>query len=337
MHVAVTGATGTIGTGVLAALRRDPEIDRVTAIARRLPAEPVGGPKVRWVGADVVSGDLEAAFAGADAVLHLAWALNPSEGRDNMRRINLDGSRRVFAAALAQGVGTIVQASSLAAYSPGPKDRLVDENWPTDGVRGSGYSEDKVAVERLLDDVEAADRDLRVVRLRPVLVVRRGVAEHLRREFVGGWFPRWIVQPEKLPLLVRHPRLRSQLVHADDVAEAIRLALHADVRGALNLAADPVIDAQSLAGRTGARTVPLPALPPLRTAHAVAHLVGLVRGEPGWTDLTLNSPLLDASRARRELGWSPRHDALDALFETVEGLRDGATDVTPPLAPDGSI
>jgi nucleoside-diphosphate-sugar epimerase len=330
MRVVVTGASGNIGTGVLAALERDPAVEEVVAVARRVPERPLGGPKVRWAAADVARDDLAHVMAGASAVIHLAWILNPSRDRAELRRVNVGGSVRVVEAARRAGVRALVHASSIGAYAPGPKDRLVDESWPTDGIPGFSYSEDKVAVERHLDAVEAGDDALRVVRMRPALVLKRGAAAHLRRELVGAWLPGWLVRPERLPLVPRNPRLRTQIAHTDDVAEAFRLALHADVRGAFNLVADPVVDGPSFAARTGGRTVPVP-VAPLKPAHQLAHLLRIVPGEPGWTDETLLSPLVDPGRARRELGWTARRDALDTLLELLEGLRSGAGDATPPL------
>ncbi len=336
MRVVVTGASGTIGTSVLAVLGRDPAVGEVVAVARRVPAPEHQGPAgTRWVAADVARDDLAPAMAGADAVVHLAWVLNPSRDRAELRRINVEGSRRVFAAAVAGGARTIVHASSLGVYAPGPKDRLVDESWPATGIPGFSYSEDKVAVERGLDALEAAHPGVRVVRLRPVLVLKRGAAAHLRRELVGAWLPGRLVAPERLPLVPRHPRLRSQVAHADDVAEAFRVALHADVRGPLNLAADPVVDGPAFAARTGGRTVPVP-VAPVRALHAFAHAVRIVPAEPGWTDETLGAPLLDSARAVRELGWAPRHDAIDTLLEALAGLRAGAGEPTPPLEPGAS-
>ncbi len=332
MRVVVTGASGNIGTGVLAALDADPRVGGVVAVARRVPERPLGTPKVRWLAADVARDDLAPAMAGAEAVVHLAWVLNPSRNRAELRRVNVEGSRRVFAAAMRAGARTVVHASSIGAYSPGPKDRLVDEEWPTDGIPGFSYSEDKVAVELHLDALEAVHPDVRFVRMRPAIVLKRGAAAHLRRELAGAWVIGRLVAPERLPLVPRHPRLRTQIAHTDDVAQAFRLALHADVRGAFNVVADPVVDGRSFAARTGARTVPVPMVP-VRLLHQAAHALRIVPGEPGWTDETLLSPLVDPARARRELGWSPARSSLDALLETLQGLRDGAGEPTPPLAP----
>jgi hypothetical protein len=52
--------------------------------------------------------------------------------------------------------------------------------------------------------------------------------------------------------------------------------------------------------------------------------------------MALQVPLLDATRAREELGWTPRHTSGEALLELIEGMHDSAGEPTPPLAPDTS-
>src|SRR5690554_5563833 len=137
MKVLVTGATGNVGTSVIEALSEAPEVDEAVGLARRRPAwRP---PKTTWVDADIVSSDLAEAFAGADVVIHLAWAIQPSRDEGTLRRINVEGSRRVFEAVADAGVPRLVYASSVGAYSEGPKDREVGETWPTGGTRSSFY------------------------------------------------------------------------------------------------------------------------------------------------------------------------------------------------------
>jgi len=188
MHVVVTGATGNVGTALLQALLVDPAVTRITGIARRTPAMRPG--RVRWMAADVSEADLVPAFQGADAVVHLAWAIQPSRDRAALRRTNVDGSARVFDAAVRAGVPALVYASSVGAYSEDPKDAPVDETWPTGGTTGSFYAVDKAAVEGILDDVEAANPSLRVVRLRPGLIFSRRAASGVARLFLGALFPR---------------------------------------------------------------------------------------------------------------------------------------------------
>src|SRR5688572_28557661 len=135
MRVVVTGATGNAGTSVLRALGDDPRVESVVGIARRRPE--MRWPKVTWVAADVTQADLVSLFRGADAVIHLAWLIRPSRDVPVAERVNVQGSERVFSAVGEARVPAIVYASSVGAYSPGPKDRRVDESWPTDGIRSS--------------------------------------------------------------------------------------------------------------------------------------------------------------------------------------------------------
>jgi nucleoside-diphosphate-sugar epimerase len=330
MRVVITGATGNVGTGVVAALSREPEVEEIVGIARRRPAsEPA---KVRWVTADVASDPLVPHLEGADAVVHLAWLIQPSRDRETLRRANVLGSRRVFEAAADAGAGALVYASSVGAYSPGPKDRAVDESWPTGGIPSSFYATDKAAVERLLDAFEERHPELRVVRLRPGLIFKREAATEIRRLFVGPFVPRAAFDPRLLRLVPRVAGLRFQAVHGEDVADAYRLAVLGQARGAFNLAADPVLDPAALAALLRARTVPIPARA-LRAVTSASWRLRLQPTPPGWLDMALAVPLMDASRARAELGWKPRHSSAEALLELLRGMRDGAGIGTPPLDP----
>lgn len=58
---------------------------------------------------------------------------------------------------------------------------------------------------------------------------------------------------------------------------------------------------------------------------------------PGWVDLALGAPLLDTSRARRELGWSPRMRSEETVRELIEGIAAGAGASTPTLRPDTGV
>src|SRR5919112_848214 len=154
MRIVVTGATGNVGTALLRALAADERVEEIVGIARRLPEWH--NPRTRWVRADVAADPLEPHFAGADAVVHLAWLIQPSRDEGELERVNLVGSKRVFEAAAESGVGALVHASSIGVYSPGPKDRGVDESWPRDGIPSSFYARHKAQAERDLDAVEAA-------------------------------------------------------------------------------------------------------------------------------------------------------------------------------------
>ncbi|HXF32236.1 MAG TPA: NAD-dependent epimerase/dehydratase family protein [Solirubrobacterales bacterium] len=329
MRVVVTGATGNVGTSVVAALERDPQVSEIVGLARRLPGADAG--KARWVAADVTETPLTPIFKGADAVVHLAWAIQPSHDEPAMERVNVLGSERVFGAAAEAGVPALVHASSVGAYSPGPKDEGVDESWATEGIPTSAYSRHKVRVERSLDDFAAGSR-MRVVRLRPGLIFKREAASEIRRFFLGPLLPNFLVRPRLIPFVPDVPGLRFQAVHADDVGDAYRRAVVGAASGAFNIAAEPPIGPPELASLLRARRLPLPGKA-LRAAASLTWHAHLQPADAGWIDLALNAPLMDISRAKLELGWEPRQSSLDALGELLLGIRDGAGGETPPLDP----
>jgi UDP-glucose 4-epimerase len=331
MKVAVVGATGNMGSALLRALEHDERVREIVGVARRRPDRAVA--KVTWRTADIVRDDLAPVLEGAHVVVHLAWAIQPSRDESVTYAINVEGSRRVFEAAARAGAGTVVYASSVGAYSPGPKDRAVDESWPTGGIESSFYSRHKAATERILDAFEAEHPHMRVVRLRPGLIFQREAASEIRRLFAGPFLPNALLRRSLLPIVPRTPRLVFQAVHADDVADAYRRVIaERDVRGAFNVAADPVLDPDELGRLLGARPVPVPA----RVLRAAADLTWRLRLQPtppGWLDLGLGVPVMDTTRARVELGWEPRRTSGEALLELIDGMRAGAGGPTPPLDP----
>ena len=332
MRVVVTGATGNVGTSLVRVLAADPAVTSIVALARRRPDLEVA--KVEWLAADVSRDDLDEPFTGADVVVHLAWLIQPSHRVDVLEATNVTGSKRVFQAAARSGARALVYASSVGAYSPGPKDRRVDEAWPTEGVGSSFYSRHKAATERLLAHFEAENPSVRVVRMRPALIFKREAASGIRRLFLGRLVPPQLLRPSRIPVVPRTERLIFQAVHTEDVVEAYRLAIVGEARGAFNIAADPVLDADELGRILGARPVPVaPAV--LRAAADVSWRAHLQPTPPGWVDLAVGVPVMDTSRARRELDWHPSRTSGEALCELLEGFADRAFGPTAPLARDG--
>jgi UDP-glucose 4-epimerase len=331
MRVVVVGATGNIGTSVLRSLEKEERVESVLGLARRLPGLTM--PKVEWASADVVSDDLVPHFRGADAVVLLAWIIQPSRDLNKQWMVNVEGSTRAARAAKEAGVPAFLYASSVGAYSPGPKDRRVDESWPTGGTPTSYYARHKAEVERRLDRFEREAPDVRVVRMRPGLVFKKEAAQGIRRLFAGPFLPGTLVRPELIKVVPDVPNLRSQIVHSYDVGEAFRLAIVNDeARGSFNLATEPVLDPAEIGRILDARPVPVSA----QVARAGARLSWLLRMQPvseGWLDMAMSVPIMDTGRARRELRWEPQRSADEALLDLLEGLRTGAGLDTPPLSP----
>ena len=281
---------------------------------------------------DVAESELAPVLAGADVVVHLAWLLQPAHDPDEMRRVNIVGTARVLAAVAATGVPALVHASSVGAYSPGPKSPRATEDHPTGGISSSTYSRHKAEAERMLDRFETEHPERRVVRMRPGVVLQGAAASELARYFLGPFVPQTLVRRSLLPVVPAVDRLALQVVHAADMAAAYVLACVRPVTGAFNIATEPVLDPPTLAAILGARRVPLPAVV-LRGLVQLTWRLHLQPTDPGWVDLGRLTPLLDTTRARTELGWVPRYDAAQALLETFEAMGAGRGGGSPVLRP----
>ena len=334
MRVVIVGATGNVGTSVATAVRDDRSVDHVIGLARRLP--DAGDDGIEWRRADIAVDDLTRHFRGADAVVHLAWLLQPTRNRRLLHEVNVLGSGRVFEAAAKAGVGALLYASSAGAYSPAPDGAPVDESWATGGVPTSTYSRQKVRVERMLDDFEERHPFVRVVRLRPSLTFKATAATEIRRLFLGRLVPVLLGPVSRLRTVPDVPGLSIQAVHSDDVAEAYRLALLGSVTGAYNIAADSIIDAGTAAEHFGLHRMPIDAKL-ARSALAIGWRLHLQPTEPGWFDLARRSPLLRTDRARDELGWCPRRHSLDLIEEMAQAIIDGSDRPGPPLGRIGGL
>jgi nucleoside-diphosphate-sugar epimerase len=332
MRVVITGATGMVGSAVTRRLASDPSVTEVVGLARRVPAVELDG--VTWQRADIRGDDLAPVMRGAAAVVHLAWMIHPAWSPSATWTANVAGAERVMRAAADAGVGVFAYASSLGAYAPGPPDRgPVDEGWSTSGIASLPYGREKAMLEAMCARLAAERPEMRVVPLRAGFVMQRQNAARIRRVMLGPLVPR-AATSDRLPLMPWVPELRAQGLHADDFAEAFRLAVVGDARGPFNVVDETVMDARTVARLLGARVVPVP----FAAARAVVSASFHARAQPthpGWLDLLRNSPFLDAGRARRELGWTPRVPAEAALRELLDGLRDGAGGTTPPLDAGG--
>lgn len=338
MRIVIMGASGNLGTALLDRIRRDRTDVDVVAVARRIPAAEPPYDTSRWVAVDVTgenaAGRLAGVFRGADAVVNLVWGFQPARDPERLAAVGVGGLTAVLAAAREAAVPHLVHVSSVGAYRAGPigpagKER-VDESWPTDGIATSVYSRQKAAAERLLDraELEQTGRDPVITRLRPGLVLQRAAGSSLLRYGAPALLPSWA--PALLPVLPVGRSLTVPVVHADDVAAALLAAVDRRAAGPFNLAGDPPITGVDIADRLRAWSVDLPPSVIGRAAR-LAFAARVSRIDAGWLDLAYAVPLLDTTRAREVLGWEPGHGSLDALDETVAGVRAAEATGSPAL------
>jgi UDP-glucose 4-epimerase len=328
LRVAVTGPTGDIGRALLRALERSNDVGKIVAMARR-PFDPTaaGLRRTEYRQGSVLDRDaVQALFAGADVVVHLAFVIMGN--RSETESVNLEGSRNVFEAAVAAGARRLVYASSVAAYgfhaeNPSP----LTEDIPPRGTNLFYYSAQKAQLEGVLGEVVAGTGTAAYV-FRPCIVAGPDallLLENIPYIQLSDRMPDVVLRAlELLPALkpvLPDPGIEFQLVHHDDVADAFRAAvLGRGTPGVYNLAGPGTLTMSDVADALGWYSVPVPDFAVDWTAGLVAHLP-FVPAEAQWIESLRVPVLMDTKRARRELRWRPRHEAQEILRGMVEGAR----------------
>ena len=267
MKLLLTGATGRVGRHLLPRLVAQGH--DVRAVARG----EAGATQIKATGAEPVLADLlepegyRGALAGRDAVVHLAAVLRSTDA-DEIRRANLEATRRLADATLEAGVGRFVAASTTLVYPGGLGRPATEDDRPAPPPAWGVYPATKAEADQALLALHR-DRDLGVRIVRFAFVYGEGDS-HLAESL--GWAGRW----------PGHQRL--QLLHHADAAQAVVRALEAPgVDGRVYNAADESpVTAVELHALNG---VPFPDRP------------------EGEADLW--HAIVDTTRIRRELGFRP--------------------------------
>ena len=326
LTVAVTGPTGTFGFGLMPLLQADERIARIVGIARR----PVDADEHGWTKMTYRQGDvrdraaLEEAFQGADVVVHLAFMITGAASRDTIRKINVEGTLNAFRAAAAAGARRFVYASSIAAYGFHRDNPVgMTEDWPARPAAHLFYAQEKAEIERLLDEEAAGDVGLGVYLLRPPIVL--GPHAVGAKDVVPGLLAPILRQlghlMERVPLPVIAPPVPIQFIHEEDVGRAFLLCIvGAGPPGVYNITGDGVLNGAQLLRELGLTPIPAPAGLIRATARAVA-AVPFAPPFTEWAEAFTHPAIMDASKARQELGWRPRYSSLEALRDTLNSRR----------------
>jgi nucleoside-diphosphate-sugar epimerase len=327
LTVAVTGPTGTFGFGLMPLLQADDRISRIVGIARR-PFDPAahGWTKMEYRQGDVRDPEaLTEAFAGADVVVHLAFMITGTASRETTRAINVDGTLNAFRAAAAAGARRFVYASSVAAYGWHPDNPVpMTEEWPTRPASHLFYGQEKAELEQLLREENERQAGPDLYLLRPPIVlgpnavgakdVLPGPLSDLAGRFVSH------LGRSSLPLPAPVPNLPVQFIHEADVGQAFLLCIvAAGPPGAYNITGDGVLSAPEVARELGLAPISLPGSLVQRVARAAAGLPKLPFVPPAaeWVEAVSHPSIMDASKAKAELGWAPRFTSLEALRDTL--------------------
>jgi nucleoside-diphosphate-sugar epimerase len=322
LTVAVTGPTGTFGVALMPLLQDDEKVARVIGIARR-PFDPAehGWTKMEYRRGDVRDpAALEEAFAGADVVVHLAFLII-SGSKETTQAINVEGTLNAFRAAAEAGAKRFVYASSIAAYGFHRDNPIgITEDWPTRPADRLFYAQEKAELERLLHEEAGRHPETDLYLIRPPIVLgpdavgakaqlSPGLVQVLQLVHSG------IRRLGIVPAVV--PDLPVQLIHQDDVAEALRLCVvAAGPPGAYNVAADDVVNGVDVLRELGFLPLAIPGKPVAAVARAISTLPFLPSGMQ-WVEALSHPAIMDTAKARTELGWSPKHSAIESLRATL--------------------
>jgi nucleoside-diphosphate-sugar epimerase len=327
LTVAVTGPTGTFGSGLIPLLQRDSRVAKIIGIARR-PFDPEGRG---WTKMEYRRGDvrdlsaLSAAFRGAEAVVHLAFLITGAAPRETIRAINIDGTLNAFRAAVEAGVKRFVYASSVAAYGFHSDNPVgMRETWPTRPAARLFYAQEKAELEHLLGQEQEKHPAVAVYLLRPPIVVGpHAVGGKTVLPAIPG-LPRLTgpsgrLRRSPVPIPVLVPRFPLQLIHEDDVGQALLLCtVAAGPPGAYNIAGDGVLTAADVAREFGFLPIPVPAGVTQAAASAAAR-VPFLPPAAQWIEAASHPAIMDTTKAKKELGWQARYTGLEALRTTLAG------------------
>lgn len=303
----LTGAAGSLGRRVVELLVADPDVGTVVAIdAVTFTAPPPAG--VRYVTADLSSGDVKPLLEGADTVVHLAFAAGQAVEDEATVRANMESTRRVLEAAGDVGVTHIVLMSSATVYGAWPGNPVpLTEDASVRPNPGASYAVQKGEIERLGADWVAEHPGSTVAVLRPAVAVAG-----------GEWS--WLAQSLGLGAGIRagDDDPPFQLLHLDDLASAVDVARRARLDGPYNVSPDGWVsgeEARALAGDLPRLRLPAPVV---RAAAVLLWRWRVGRMPPGLLPYTMH-PFVVANDRLKAAGWAPTRSNEETWVEATPG------------------
>jgi len=298
----ITGVSGYLGS-LLARRLRSVDGARVVGIDRNPPADL---PDITFRRCDVRSAEL-AGVLQAEAIevlVHLAFYTLPEGDSSEARSVNIDGTRRVLAAAGSSAVRRLVVTSSSAAYGSHPDNPIpIGEGHPLRPNQYFYYSAHKAEQEALVRRFSEEHPAVETVVLRPCVVIgphiNNPTGESLR---------------QKVMIAVRNPEVPVQLIYEDDAAEAIFLAATGRPTGVFNVAGGGMATFREIGQMLDKKVVRIPyrILQPLAS---LARPLGLSPVGGRTVKFIRNPVIVDARRFNETFAFTPKFDTVGAVEE----------------------
>jgi UDP-glucose 4-epimerase len=291
--VVVTGISGNLGRALAKQLHVEAQ---VVGVDRRPFRDK---PKdIVHVQVDLRKARVEEAFRHrtVDAVIHLGIMHDPRMPFSEAHSFNVVGTQKLLDLCVRHGVKKVVVLSSANVYGPLPDNsNFLTEETPL--MAADRYSDvrDLIELDMYAQSFVWRHPDIETVILRPVNIVgptvRNAPSNYLRLE---------------RPITVMGFDPMIQLIHEEDVARALILALKPGVRE---------VPLSAVLRELGHAPVPVPHFL-LRPALRRLFRAGLISFPPEELDHIQYLCVVDCSRAAREMAWAPRY----TLRETIRGV-----------------
>ena len=317
MNLAVTGASGFIGTNLCRFLKERGH--KVVAVVRsEKGARQLEDIELEKKFADLDNNrNLEEAFAGTDAIIHLAALFNhPEASWEDYRRVNVDGTLRVMEAAIRCGVPRVVHCSTIGVAT-GAGSMPYSEKTPYSPPGWDKYETTKCDGEKVALSYHKKN-GLAVVVIRPAQVY--GPGDRSKAKFY---------RMVKKGIIVNPGTTLKHLIFVEDLCRAFELAaVHEKAPGEIfiigNQHAIPLKDLIELVAlQLGVKppTITIPATPVVWVCALVEWIAGALRMKPPIfrrsMDFFVKSVEFDVEKARRVLGFESRVDVREGIAQTA--------------------
>jgi nucleoside-diphosphate-sugar epimerase len=294
--IAVTGVAGLLAQRLLPRLDAMDGVGRIVGLDLREPARRV--PRFEFHLVDIASSDLTAVLDGVETVVHLAGVVAGTPDRSLLAHVDIEGTRRVLEAA--RSARHIVSVSSAAVYGAWPNNPLpLTEDAPLRPNPGFlSALHDAENERRLAQWCEQRRATATTLRLAPVV----GPGAH-------GLFARAALG--RPPVAVRGSARPIQVLHVDDAAAALAIAVARSLDGVYNVAADGWLTDAHVRGLVGNGPPALPEEIARRVLQALWSS-GLGDAPPELLPYLVH-PWVVANDRLRAQGWAPVHSNIDAI------------------------
>jgi UDP-glucose 4-epimerase len=301
--LAITGVSGYLGKVLMPLLEEDHEIKKIIGIDLQPPPEGNHWEKLEFHSMDIRDPEIENVLNGVDALIHLAFILMRHPNDNEIDDVNISGTQHVIKTAGLLGIPKLIITSSVVAYglhadNPTP---LTEES-PLRPNPNLYYSRAKAMNEKFLDQFCQEHNEIIVTRLRPPTIVGPNAVEELMAQVVADIIP-----------VIRGYDPLIQLLHEEDMAQALYKVICEDLPGIYNVTSDEPRSISQLAQSRNARVLPLPGFI-IWALSAVVWRLGLSPFAPEFIDLLSRYPIVASNEKLKAYGWKPKYTTPEAYL-----------------------